>query len=170
MIIMDKLLERITKYDILVNCTPGCAIVLASRLIFNIDLLTNTILVDIFAIYFYGILAELLGTMFVLLLQKLDFITYAPYSKIISNSSNYKINIILRKVAMYKSLMGAIIILIFVWINRKNTCNIFLNDSIIFVYSTIIIFLLGCGINHQIDYLNKRINNNQKKKKTKKKS
>ena len=60
--IMEKLLNKISKYDIFVNYIPGCAIVFILKKVFDINLLIDNVALDLCLIYFYGIISKYIGT------------------------------------------------------------------------------------------------------------
>lgn len=86
---MDKLLERISSYDILNNLFPGS--VLYFLLSENIQLQQNSILTEFFIIYFLGLLASRIGSLLIEpLCKKLNIIQMASYEDFIKAESRDK--------------------------------------------------------------------------------
>ena len=154
---MDKALEKITKYDFLVNIVQGGAAVLVLNLVFKIETLTGNVIVDLIAIYFYGILSELIGNLFECILISAEIyekIDYKKYSSL--EGKDYRVRIISRKISMYKAIAGASILVIVLLFLNKNI-NYSLKPCCILVIFTFLMIIIIYNIKHQKKFLDERL-------------
>ena len=145
---MDKLLERISSYDILNNLFPGS--VLYFLLSENIQLQQNSILTEFFIIYFLGLLASRIGSLLIEpLCKKLNIIQMASYEDFIkAESRDKKIEILSSVNNMYRTFISVFIIYIF----YKITGYIVETGIII---ALLVIFSLS--YHKQTNYIRKRV-------------
>ena len=155
---MDKLLERISSYDILNNLFPGS--VLYFLLSENIQLQQNSILTEFFIIYFLGLLASRIGSLLIEpLCKKLNIIQMASYEDFIkAESRDKKIEILSSVNNMYRTFISVFIIYIFYkitgYIAIKYTCvSKFVEAGIII--ALLVIFSLS--YHKQTNYIRKRV-------------
>lgn len=155
---MDKLLERISSYDILNNLFPGS--VLYFLLSENIQLQQNSILTEFFIIYFLGLLASRIGSLLIEpLCKKLNIIQMASYEDFIkAESRDKKIEILSSVNNMYRTFISVFIIYIF----YKITGYIAIQYTypFQFVETGIIIALLvifSLSYHKQTNYIRKRV-------------
>ena len=167
--IIEKILNKISKYDILINYIPGSVFVCCCKYFGIAELLFNNMIVDIPIIYFFGLLSELIGDLPIYILRKFKVINYANYDDFIKADKRYnKINIISRKVSMLKAIIGShILLMIFIVVKKLNS------KVILFIIIIIFIVLEIIRINKEIGFIKARIKENSKvckKKKTSNKS
>lgn len=155
---MDKLLERISSYDILNNLFPGS--VLYYLLSENIQLQQNSILTEFFIIYFLGLLASRIGSLLIEpLCKKLNIIQMASYEDFIkAESRDKKIEILSSVNNMYRTFISVFIIYIFYkitgYIAIQYTCpSQFVETGIII--ALLVIFSLS--YHKQTNYIRKRV-------------
>ncbi|HJA50855.1 MAG TPA: hypothetical protein H9953_05940 [Candidatus Fusicatenibacter intestinipullorum] len=155
---MDKLLERISSYDILNNLFPGS--VLYFLLSENIQLQQNSILTEFFIIYFLGLLASRIGSLLIEpLCKKLNIIQMASYEDFIkAESRDKKIEILSSVNNMYRTFISVFIIYIFYkitgYIAIQYTClSQFVETGIII--ALLVIFSLS--YHKQTNYIRKRV-------------
>lgn len=155
---MDKLLERISSYDILNNLFPGS--VLYFLLSENIQLQQNSILTEFFIIYFLGLLASRIGSLLIEpLCKKLNIIQMASYEDFIkAESRDKKIEILSSVNNMYRTFISVFIIYIFYKITGciaiQYTClSQFVETGIII--ALLVIFSLS--YHKQTNYIRKRV-------------
>ena len=155
---MDKLLERISSYDILNNLFPGS--VLYFLLSENIQLQQNSILTEFFIIYFLGLLASRIGSLLIEpLCKKLNIIQMASYEDFIkAESRDKKIEILSSVNNMYRTFISVFIIYIFYKITGYIAIQYTRPSQ--FVETGIIIALLvifSLSYHKQTNYIRKRV-------------
>lgn len=155
---MDKLLERISSYDILNNLFPGS--VLYFLLSENIQLQQNSILTEFFIIYFLGLLASRIGSLLIEpLCKKLNIIQMASYEDFIkAESRDKKIEILSSVNNMYRTFISVFIIYIFYKITGYIAIQYTFPSQ--FVETGIIIALLvifSLSYHKQTNYIRKRV-------------
>lgn len=155
---MDKLLERISSYDILNNLFPGS--VLYFLLSENIQLQQNSILTEFFIIYFLGLLASRIGSLLIEpLCKKLNIIQMASYEDFIkAESRDKKIEILSSVNNMYRTFISVFIIYIFYKITGYIAIQYTYPSQ--FVETGIIIALLvifSLSYHKQTNYIRKRV-------------
>ena len=155
---MDKLLERISSYDILNNLFPGS--VLYFLLSENIQLQQNSILTEFFIIYFLGLLASRIGSLLIEpLCKKLNIIQMASYEDFIkAESRDKKIEILSSVNNMYRTFISVFIIYIFYkitgYIAIQYTCPSQFVETCITI-ALLVIFSLS--YHKQTNYIRKRV-------------
>ena len=155
---MDKLLERISSYDILNNLFPGS--VLYFLLSENIQLQQNSILTEFFIIYFLGLLASRIGSLLIEpLCKKLNIIQMASYEDFIkAESRDKKIEILSSVNNMYRTFISVFILYIFYRITGYIAIQYTRPSQ--FVETGIIIALLvifSLSYHKQTNYIRKRV-------------
>ena len=162
--IIEKVLDKISKYDIIVNFIPGSVFVYCCKFFGQVDILYNNFLIDIPVIYFYGMLSELIGDALINFLKILKIVNYANYDDFLkADKRNSKVSLISRKVSMLKAMIGSHMIFItFITFKEFNF------KRLMFILVGIAVVLEVIRINKEIGFIKKRIVvNNIKNKKTK---
>ena len=165
--IMEKLLNKISKYDIFVNYIPGCAIVFILKKVFDINLLIDNVALDLCLIYFYGIISKYIGTFLYKAINKIGLIDYVDYDDYISRQLKDKERVIIRNISMLETIAGATILVII--ISFLSNEKIIINNKFVTlcVVGIILIYLLIKNTKYQLEYLKIRFKNKKKSNKKK---
>lgn len=164
---MDKLIEKISSYNLLNNILPGAVIYYFLQLIIGDYDITLSIVGELLLYYFIGLLCSRLGSLILeLICKKTRFIEYANYSDYLeAEKNNSKISVLLETNNMYRTFSSGFIILVFIIVikiilNKSYfITNIFINIFVIFCF---ILFLFS--YKKQTKYIKDRVNNYINKK------
>lgn len=173
---MDKIVEKISSYNIFNNVLPGYLFLIFGGNIIGVNLVKNDLFSMFLVAYFVGVVISRLSS--IILEKRLDKILTLIYKKnkdkkfvklsyqeyVNASLLDEKIVIFNQDCNMYRSFCMLIIILLFLKI--LSLCNIFKKINGDFLYITLLILLLVLFIESyrkQNDYIVKRINIANKK-------
>lgn len=158
---MEKIIDKISKYNIFNNLFPGVLFVIIINKIFNLNIFNYNIFIIIIISYFIGIVLSRIGSIIIepVLFEKK--ISYNDYIK--AEKKDSKINELLQEKNMYRTLSALIICTIiceiFKIISKKIQFN---NDILILVLLIILFFLFVIASKKQNKYIVDRIKNQTK--------
>lgn len=159
---MDKLLEKISSYNLLNNLIPGSVFCFLLHSVCTIDILSDSIVENLFIYYFIGMVLSRVGSIIIEpITQKMKLATYANYNDYIAASKiDPKIDILLETNNLYRTIAAAGFLIIFVKIYTVAEQHLyvlsFVTPYIIAVF-LLVIFLLS--FRKQTRYIKKRVNN-----------
>ncbi len=159
---MDKLIEKISSYNLLNNILPGAVVYYFLQLIIWYQDVELSIARELLLYYFIGLLCSRLGSLILEpLCKKIRFIEYANYSDYLEAEKNdSKIAILLETNNIYRTFSSGFTILVFITfikiiLNKSYfIANIFVN---IFVIVCFTLFLFS--YKKQTKYIKDRVNN-----------
>ena len=110
---MDKIIEKLDSYQILVNLLPGTFFCVALRMLFGMELPNENFVIDLVIYYFTGLFIGRISSIIIEpILERLKFIELAPHKDFIAAETiDTKIAVILAVSNFYRSLLTAILIL-----------------------------------------------------------
>lgn len=145
---MEKLIEKISGYNLLNNIVPGSIFCYIMENLLGVSILKNDIILNLFLFYFTGMISSRIGSIIIEEpLKYFEFIKFEPYDQFISASQkDQKIEIMSETNNTYRSISGMCILLlicnIYIIISKKISC---LNSytSIIIIISVFILFIIS---------------------------
>ena len=145
---MEKLIEKISGYNLLNNIVPGSIFCYIMENLLGVSILKNDIILILFLFYFTGMISSRIGSIIIEEpLKYFEFIKFEPYDQFISASQkDQKIEIMSETNNTYRSISGMCILLlicnIYIIISKKISC---LNSytSIIIIISVFILFIIS---------------------------
>lgn len=102
---MEKIIEKISSYNLFNYLLPGVLFVIFSKLFLHIDLIQENILLDAFLYYFIGLVVSRFGSLVIEpFLKKVKFLHFAKYEDFVLASKNdEKIEIFSEANNMYRT-------------------------------------------------------------------
>lgn len=159
---MDKLLEKISSYNLLNNLIPGSVFCFLLHSVCTIDILSDSIVENLFIYYFIGMVLSRVGSIIIEpIAQKMKLATYADYNDYIAASKiDPKIDILLETNNLYRTIAAAGFLIIFVKIYTVAEQHLYVLSFVapyIIAVFLLVIFLLS--FRKQTRYIKKRVNN-----------
>lgn len=157
---MDKLLDKLSSYNILNNLIPGSIFCYLVQYINDIDLLTDSVVENLFVYYFAGMVISRLGSLIVEpFAKRIGIINYADYNDYLSASkADVKIDPLLETNNLYRTISaGSLLIIvasIYLFAEQK-ICLLSNVTPYIVVVLLLLLFLLS--YRKQTDYIRKRV-------------
>lgn len=110
---MDKILEKISSYNIFNYLFPGIVFCVVCDKYFSIPLLQETIVDGIFLYYFVGLVISRIGSVFIEpTMKKLGLLEFSEYSDFVQASkTDSKIEILSEANNMYRTILSMIVII-----------------------------------------------------------
>jgi len=155
---MDKLLEKISSYNLLNNLMPGGIFCFLLHRICNIDILGTSIVENLFVYYFIGMVISRLGSILIEpIARKIKLVSYADYNDYITASKkDSKIDTLLETSNLYRTIVagGLLIIIIRLYICAERQVQVLVYATpYIIVFFLLIIFLIS--FRKQTEYIKK---------------
>lgn len=161
---MEKLIEKISKFDLLVCFSSGMVLYYLIDRFTILQFKCDDIILKLGIYYSIGILNSCVGLIFFRFMKLIGIFNDIEYNEFISiDDKNNRPKILARNVSVYKAFIGALIIFI-VFYSFQN-CIHLNKEKAIYVLILISIISLIIKIREQLDFLNKINNKNKKKKK-----
>lgn len=170
---MEKFLEKLSSYNILNNLLPGTIFCYLTEILFNVNLIKDGIVLNIFIFYFYGIICSRIGSIIVEpLLKKIkikdyQFIEFAKYNDFIDASKkDLKIEILSETNNTYRSILGVCVTLFITTIytiilEKFKFLKNFSSFIIIFAIFILFVFAYKKQVKYIKDRVIKNIANNE---------
>jgi hypothetical protein len=110
---MEKIIDKISSYNLFNNLLPGAIYAFIVESIGNISLITDSLVINFFLFYCWGVIIGRFGSVFVeWLARKLKIVKYAEYSDfIIASEKDKKLEILLETNNMYRTFIALFIII-----------------------------------------------------------
>jgi hypothetical protein len=160
---MDYLFEKISSYNIINYMLPGVVFSILSKNWLGYDFNSENILLELFIVYFIGIIISRIGSIIVEpLLKMIKFIRFAPYEDYVKQErKNNKIKILNEQNNMFRTLLTTMILLAFLKLYQFLSVKFcFLQfNNIILIISLLILFLFS--YRKQTYFIKKRVENSK---------
>ena len=163
---MENFLNRISSYNILNNFIPGAVFLYLSDKILGIDFLVENQILNLALIYFMGMVASRVGSIFIeSIFEEIKFIQRTKHKDFVkAEKKDSKISALLETCNMYRTLVGMILLLfaefVFVILCRCCPCV----EKFKFVILCMILFLLfAFSYRKQTGYIKRRVKIKKKK-------
>src|SRR5690242_15561755 len=103
---MKDLLDKLSSYNLFNYLLPGTIFVAGAERVTNYRFRSDSIVIDLFAYYFIGLVISRLASLVVApLLEKIEFVKFAPYPDYISASDkDAKIDVLSEQNNTYRTL------------------------------------------------------------------
>lgn len=159
---MEKFLEKISKYHILVNLIPGLVFLYVVDLLGIYDINTDNLIQDFFVGYFVGMTLSRIGSVMIEpIFKRLKIVIYAPYQDYLQAASiDTKIPDLLEDNNMYRTFVAALVIIVLLEVAHQiPIVNSFLHTSWAKVVSIVLLLILYVlAYSKQTSYIRKRVN------------
>ena len=111
---MEKIIDKISEYEIVNNIIPGAVYIYLLNHICTIQIKDEGVIQTIIMSYFIGVVIGRIGSLCMEpIMKKLKFISHADYSKFIdAEKSDNKIQILLRVANMYRTFMSMMLLIL----------------------------------------------------------
>lgn len=157
---MDKLIEKISSYNVLNNILPGAVFCFLLKVFLKIDILNDGIIEKLFIYYFVGMITSRIGSIIVEpVLIKIKFVIFSPYKDfIIASAKDEKVNVLLETNNTYRTMLSMCLLFLITKIYilfEKNFNWLTKYTGVIVVVFLLIIFTFS--YKKQTDYISKRV-------------
>lgn len=159
---MDKLLEKWSSYNLLNNLIPGSVFCFLLQSICSIDILSDSVVENLFIYYFVGMILSRVGSIVIEpIAKKVKLVSYADYNDyILASKVDPKIDILLETNNLYRTIAacGLLIICVKIYIIAERYFQaLSYATSYIIAGLLLVIFLLS--YRKQTKYIKKRVEN-----------
>jgi hypothetical protein len=105
---MEKLIEKLSSYNIFTNLFPGIMYCYLVNKLFGISLVNNDLIVSVFFYYFCGMVISRFGSVLIEpILKKVNFIAFTDYKKYVEASSkDENVGVLLEASNSYRSIVA----------------------------------------------------------------
>lgn len=158
---MEKIIEKLDSYSILNNLLPGAAFAYLFEYIFEMDIVREGIVENLFIYYFIGMIVSRIGSLVVEpLCKKIKWVNYADYSNYIKASKkDDKIDVLSEVNNSFRTLFSMCLILITTnvymlivsWLEIPQTYNKF-------IILVVITLIFAVAYRKQTKYVADRVN------------
>ncbi len=158
---MDKIIEKISSYNIINNILPGVTFIFLLKEFFKISFTSYGVIPDFIIYYFVGSILSRIGSLVVEpILLKTKIVKYAPYSDFLEASKqDDKINTLMESTNSYRTMISVFLILIIINLLRLFKSNIpsfLITHKILFLlFSLFLLYIFS--FKKQVEYVKKRI-------------
>lgn len=160
---MEKIIEKLSSYNIFNYLFPGAVFCIAADRYFSIPLLQESIINGLFLYYFVGLTISRFGSTAVEpLLKKLKVVSYTNYTDFIQASKiDPKIEVLSESNNMYRTLLSAVLLLCLVVAGNWMMID-YPNFGIYLKYSVLpaLLVLFVLSYKKQTEYITKRVSTN----------
>lgn len=157
---MDKLLDKVSPYNLLNNLVPGGIFCYLLLYINGIDLRFGGVVDNLFVYYFLGLVISRLGSLFVEpIAKKVGLVNYANYNDyLMASEIDGKISELLEMNNLYRTMVasGLLIIIISIYLFSAQQIWI-LFDITPYLVAIILLFLFLFSYKKQTAYIKKRV-------------
>jgi len=157
---MEKLLEKISNYNLFTNLVPGYLFLIMNEFLLNKKLLLDNIIYSFFIAYFIGIVISRFSS---LIVENIIFKIFKQnkqcyFNFLLAERNNKKIEILTQDSNMYRSLCSLMIIEFIIKLMDMINILIYINkDSIILLIILLLIVLFAFSYIKQNNYIIQRI-------------
>lgn len=157
---VDKILEKVSSYNIFNFLFPGVVYCVVCDKYFSIPLIQESIVTGLFLYYFIGLVISRFGSVILEpILKKIGLIKYSDYSDFVNASmKNTKIEVLSEVNNMYRTIVSMMLVLVITVIYSE--CLILWPEFLVIGKYTalVIIFILFLlSYKKQTEYISKRI-------------
>ncbi|MBA5248739.1 MAG: hypothetical protein FE834_04280 [Gammaproteobacteria bacterium] len=155
---MDKLLEKLTSYNLFNYFLPGIIFSVLLEKMTNYSIIHKDIIIEAFLAYFIGLIISRISSIIVEpLLKTLKFVKFADYKDfVLASQSDNEIELLSESNNMYRVFISLFFILITIVLYEKFLESIFVGyTSYIIIIGLLILFLFS--YRKQTSYITKRI-------------
>lgn len=157
---MEKFMEKLSSYNILNNLLPGTIFCYFMDMLFNINLLKNSIIVDLFLFYFMGMIVSRIGSVMIEpALKKVKFVEFVEYDEYLTASKkDPKIDVLSETNNTYCTILGlcATLLICRIYISLCDIIPGLNNCSLVIIIISISI-LFAFAYKKQTSYITKRV-------------
>ncbi|MGI6777574.1 MAG: hypothetical protein ACOX7R_05990 [Acetivibrionales bacterium] len=125
---MEKLLDKLSSYNILNNLIPGSIFCYLLQYVCEIDIHSDSVIENLFLYYFVGMIISRLGSIVLEpIVIKLGIVRYAKYKDYITASSiDKKIDVLLEITNLYRTTAAGVLLVILVKLHTLKAKQIYL--------------------------------------------
>jgi hypothetical protein len=155
---MDKMLEKLTSYNLFNYLLPGIIFSFLLEKITSYSITHKDIMIEAFLAYFSGLVISRVGSVIIEpLLKKIKFVKFAEYKDfVLASESDKKIELLSESNNMYRVFISLFFVLIIIIIYEKLLQDIFIGyTSYIVMIGLLILFLFS--YRKQTSYITQRI-------------
>ena len=162
---MNAIISRISSYNILNNIVPGAILYLMMRLYWGIEVQDINVIERALLYYFLGMVVSRIGSIFVEpICKRIKWIEYVDYEVFIAASKkDKKIDEISETNNLYRTMLAVFLVLLigkgFIGICKSVSC---IDSNKKEIIAVVLFILFAVSYKKQTNYLNKRVNKNQK--------
>ena len=158
---MDKLLDKLSSYNLLNSLIPGSIFSYLLQYICSINIISSSTVENFFIYYFVGMVLSRIGSIFIEpLAKKLKLITYTGYNDyVIASKIDNKIDVLLETSNLYRTIIsiGLLIIAVKIYTFAEQYMTCLSNaDQYIILIALVVIFSLS--YKKQTKYIKDRVN------------
>lgn len=162
--IFEKIVDRISSYNIVNYALPGTIFVYTSKCLLDKNILVNSWIKNFILCYFIGMILSRIGSLIIEPLFKKMRLKYAPYNDYIEASKDdLQILLLLETNNMYRTFIATFLVLIILkpylyleqLMNKAN--NIVFNEIKTFILLSALCTLFICSFIKQTEYIRKRV-------------
>ena len=164
---MEKLLEKLTSYNLFNYLLPGIIFSVLLEKTTNYSIIQENIVVEAFLAYFLGLLISRISSLIIEpTLKKVKFVKFADYKDfVLASESDNKIELLSESNNMYRVFISLFVVLIIVNIYEQLLQQI-LGEYTNFVVTVLLLLLFLFSYRKQTNYITQRVEiykNKQKK-------
>lgn len=155
---MDKLLEKLTSYNLFNYLLPGIIFSVLLEKITNYSIIQKNIMIEAFLAYFIGLIISRVSSIVVEpILKKIKFVEFADYKDfVLASESDKKIELLSESNNMYRVFISLFFLLMIIVLYEKFLQDILVGyTSYIEIIGLLILFLFS--YKKQTSYITKRI-------------
>jgi len=155
---MDKLLEKLTSYNLFNYLLPGIIFSVLLEKTTSYSIIHKDIMIEAFLAYFLGLVISRISSIIIEpLLKKIKFVKFAEYKDfVLASKSDEKIELLSESNNMYRVFVSLFFILIAIVLYEKFLQDIFVEyESFMVIIGLFFIFLFS--YRKQTSYITKRI-------------
>lgn len=114
---MEKLLEKISSYNLLNNLLPGATVCYLLKFFIGIDIIQTNIIDNLFIFYFMGMVVSRIGSLIIEpICKKIKLLSYADYkSYLIACKNDEKIETLLEINNTYRTFLAGCVFILVIW-------------------------------------------------------
>lgn len=164
---MEKVLEKISSYNLFNNLFTGGVALLLSRYYLKFEIYYETVVYELIIIYFVGMVFNRVGSLIVNpILKKFKIIKFLPYEKFLqANRVDEKINVLQQEANIYRTLTSiflfAILIKSFIFFQEVINFNFISKDLVIIILLILFVISYIKQTNIIVKRIEKQVNKNQ---------
>lgn len=157
---MDKLLDKISSYNLLNNLLPGAMVVYLIKFTIGIDITQTSIISDLFIFYFVGMVISRIGSLVIEpICKKIKLVSYSDYkSYIVACNTDNKIETLLETNNTYRTFLAGCFFVLLAWAYYKAGQQYqLLFDIAPIVAIVLLICLFAFSFRKQTSYIKQRV-------------
>ena len=162
---MDKILEKLSSYNILNNLLPGAVYCYLLELLCNVSLVNDGIIENIFVYYFVGVVIGRIGSVVIEpICKKIKFVSYASYRLYVeAEKKDKKIEPLLETNNTYRTMVALCIVLLLSMLAAFLYRNYEVFKTVWkYIAIGVLLVLFGASYRKQTKYIKERVENHFK--------